>query len=131
MEILKRILAVVVIIISVVFIVACLAGDGIGPEVAEQAVRVLGAIADRFDHVFHVQEALVGGVAIDETGTIFSKEPCASPCATEAAIRMPMNEPGPPPIERRGVGRTGRDDAVDHGLLCFLRALPVRRILNR
>jgi 3-isopropylmalate dehydrogenase len=48
--------------------IAVLPGDGIGPEVIEQAIKVLDALADRFDHQFEYQFAEVGGVAIDNTG---------------------------------------------------------------
>lgn len=46
--------------------IAILAGDGIGPEVMAQAVRVLDAIADKFGHKFEYTEALVGGAAYDK-----------------------------------------------------------------
>jgi 3-isopropylmalate dehydrogenase len=45
-----------------------LPGDGIGPEVIEQARLVLEAVAGRFDHDFSFEQHLIGGVAIDETG---------------------------------------------------------------
>jgi 3-isopropylmalate dehydrogenase len=45
-----------------------LPGDGVGPEVTEQGVRVLDAIADRFGHEFEFESALIGGCAIDATG---------------------------------------------------------------
>lgn len=45
-----------------------LPGDGIGPEVAHEAVRVLGAVGSRFDHTFSFEEHLIGGAAIDSTG---------------------------------------------------------------
>jgi len=48
--------------------IAVLAGDGIGPEIVAQAVRVLKAVAARFGHDFRFEEALVGGIAYDETG---------------------------------------------------------------
>ena len=48
--------------------IAVLAGDGIGPEVTEQAIKALDAIADVFDHSFVYKNALVGACAIDETG---------------------------------------------------------------
>ena len=47
--------------------IAVLSGDGIGPEVTQQSVKVLKAVADRFDHQFKFEEALVGAVAIDKT----------------------------------------------------------------
>lgn len=46
--------------------IAILAGDGIGPEVMAQAVRVLDAVAAKFDHKFEYVEALVGGAAYDQ-----------------------------------------------------------------
>ncbi len=41
-----------------------LPGDGIGPEVTEQAVLVLRAVADRFGHQIHLQQKLIGGAAL-------------------------------------------------------------------
>jgi 3-isopropylmalate dehydrogenase len=49
--------------------IAVLGGDGIGPEVTHEAVRVLRAIAERHGHEFEFSEALIGGIAIDATGT--------------------------------------------------------------
>ena len=48
--------------------IAVLPGDGIGPEVTDQAVKALKAIAIEFDHSFTFTYAPVGAVAIDETG---------------------------------------------------------------
>ena len=49
--------------------IAVLGGDGIGPEVTAEAVRVLAAVAARFGHEFEFVEALVGGAAIDASGS--------------------------------------------------------------
>lgn len=49
--------------------IAVLAGDGIGPEVMQQALRVLDAVAKQFGHDFTIKEALVGGAAYDQYGT--------------------------------------------------------------
>lgn len=46
--------------------IAVLPGDGIGPEVTNQAIKVLKAIALEFDHTFLFKEASVGAIAIDE-----------------------------------------------------------------
>lgn len=46
-----------------------LAGDGIGPEVTAQAVRVLDAVADKFGHRFTYESALLGGCAYEQYGT--------------------------------------------------------------
>ncbi len=48
--------------------IAVLPGDGIGPEVIDQALKVLNAVADRFDHTFTYCFGDVGGIAIDKTG---------------------------------------------------------------
>ena len=47
--------------------IAVLPGDGIGPEVTVQAVKVLKAIAVEFDHIFTFDYGLVGASAIDKT----------------------------------------------------------------
>jgi 3-isopropylmalate dehydrogenase len=48
--------------------VAVLAGDGIGPEIVEQAVKVLQAVGERIGIDLEINEALVGGAAYDATG---------------------------------------------------------------
>ena len=54
--------------------IALLAGDGIGPEIIEQAVKVLEAIGKKFGHQFTFEEAYVGASAIDATGDPFPEE---------------------------------------------------------
>ncbi len=49
-------------------LIAVLPGDGIGPEVTHEAVKVLQAVADKFGHDFSFEEGLVGGNAIDIQG---------------------------------------------------------------
>ena len=49
--------------------IAVLGGDGIGPEVTAAAVRVLEAVARRYRHEFQFVDALVGGAAIDASGS--------------------------------------------------------------
>jgi 3-isopropylmalate dehydrogenase len=43
-------------------------GDGIGPEVTDQAIAVLRRVADVFGHTLDIQSALIGGAAIAKTG---------------------------------------------------------------
>lgn len=54
--------------------IAVIMGDGIGPEVTGQSIRVLEAIAQRFGHKFSFEQALMGAVAIDETGDPLPQE---------------------------------------------------------
>ncbi len=51
------------------FKVAVLAGDGIGPEVMAEALRVLSVVAERFQIPLELKEERVGGCAIDADGT--------------------------------------------------------------
>ena len=46
-----------------------LPGDGVGPEVTSEAIKVLQAVGKRFGHSFQLHYGLIGGIAIDETGT--------------------------------------------------------------
>ncbi|SDL66173.1 3-isopropylmalate dehydrogenase [Catalinimonas alkaloidigena] len=54
--------------------IAVLPGDGIGPEVTEQALEVLKAVEQAFGHQFSYTHALVGAAAIDATGNPFPPE---------------------------------------------------------
>ena len=45
--------------------IAVLPGDGIGPEIVREALKVLGIVAERSGVQFDLQEALVGGAAYD------------------------------------------------------------------
>jgi len=53
---------------SKTFKVAVLAGDGIGPEVMAEALKVLDAVQDKYDVTFERTFANVGGIAIDKDG---------------------------------------------------------------
>ncbi|MCZ6522155.1 MAG: 3-isopropylmalate dehydrogenase [Bacteroidetes bacterium] len=54
--------------------IAVLPGDGIGPEVIEQAIKVLKAIEETFGHHFEFKQGLIGASAIDVTGNPFPQE---------------------------------------------------------
>jgi len=54
--------------------ITILSGDGIGPEVTAEAVKVLDAIAEIFNHQFHYKNSLIGAAAIDATGNPFPDE---------------------------------------------------------
>ncbi len=49
--------------------ITLLKGDGIGPEIVAEAVKVLNAAGKKYDFAVHYTEALLGGVAIDQTGS--------------------------------------------------------------
>ena len=62
--------------------IAVLPGDGIGPEVTNQAIKVLNAIAEVYGHEFEYNEGLIGAAAIDATGNPY-------PDATDKLCKSP------------------------------------------
>lgn len=49
-------------------------GDGIGPEIINEAIKVLDAIAKKYHHTFHYTDILMGGASIDVHGVPLTKE---------------------------------------------------------
>ncbi len=56
------------------FNIAVLAGDGIGPEIIEQAIKVINAVCEKKGHKVNYTEALTGAVAIDAVGDPYPEE---------------------------------------------------------
>jgi len=56
------------------FEVAVLPGDGIGPEVTNEGIKVLLAIGRKFDHTFNLHQGLIGGIAIDASGEALTRD---------------------------------------------------------
>ena len=54
--------------------IAVLAGDGIGPEVTNESIKVLNCIAKKFNHKVEMNEGLVGAIAIDNFGNPYPAE---------------------------------------------------------
>jgi 3-isopropylmalate dehydrogenase len=54
--------------------IALLPGDGIGPEVVDQAVKVVKAVANKFGHKVTFEEAITGAAAIDAVGNPYPDE---------------------------------------------------------
>jgi 3-isopropylmalate dehydrogenase len=65
--------------------IAVILGDGIGPEVTRQSIKVLNTVAKRFGHVFHYTEGIMGADAIDKTGNPLPDETLAT-CVDSDAI---------------------------------------------
>jgi 3-isopropylmalate dehydrogenase len=68
------------------FKITLLPGDGIGPEVVGEAVRVLDVIASRYKHTFDFQERLVGGCSIDKYGSSLTDETLADCVASDSVL---------------------------------------------
>ncbi|MFC1971877.1 3-isopropylmalate dehydrogenase [Chloroflexota bacterium] len=56
------------------FNLTVLPGDGVGPEVTDEAIKVLQAIGNKYGHEFKLQYGLIGGVSIEETGEALTKD---------------------------------------------------------
>lgn len=54
--------------------IAVLSGDGIGPEIVDQAIKVLQKVGSKFGHTFEFKKALVGACAIDAVADPFPEE---------------------------------------------------------
>jgi 3-isopropylmalate dehydrogenase len=67
--------------------ITVLGGDGIGPEVTAEAVRVLEAVAQRCGHEFTFVDALIGGCAIDATGSALPPDTVEA-CRGSAAVLL-------------------------------------------
>ena len=68
------------------FNITLLPGDGIGPEVVAEAVRVLDVIASKYSHTFNFQERLMGGCSIDKYGQSITDETLADCKASDAVL---------------------------------------------
>ncbi|MDX2226626.1 MAG: 3-isopropylmalate dehydrogenase [Verrucomicrobiae bacterium] len=66
--------------------IAVLAGDGIGPEVMLEAIKVLNAITRKFSIGFDLQQADVGGIAIDNHGKALPDSTIATCRAAQAIL---------------------------------------------
>jgi 3-isopropylmalate dehydrogenase len=73
--------------VSPAFNIAVLPGDGVGPEVMTEALKILKSITARFGHTFSTRDDLVGGAGIDEFGTPLRPETLAM-CRESEAILM-------------------------------------------
>ena len=66
--------------------IAVIKGDGIGPEIVDQALRVLNKIAEKYGHTFHYTDVLMGGVSIDATGVPLTDEALETAKQSDAVL---------------------------------------------
>src|SRR5215210_344505 len=99
------------------FKIAVLAGDGIGPEVTAEAVRVLRLMAELYGHEFEFDERPVGGVAIKEANNPLPRATLEACLASDAVLLGAVGSP-----EYDGLKPDKRPEA---GLLALRSALGV------
>jgi len=73
--------------------ICLLPGDGIGPEIMAEAVKVLDAIGEKHHVRFEYDEALLGGAAIDATGTALPPETLTKARAADAVLLAAVGGP--------------------------------------
>ena len=73
--------------------ICLLPGDGIGPEITAEAVKVLRAVGEREDVGFDLRTALLGGIAIDETGSPLPDETLTEARAADAVLLAAIGGP--------------------------------------
>ncbi len=105
--------------------VLVLPGDGIGAEVTQEAVNVLGRVASKFGHTLRIADGLLGGIAIHKTGTPFPDETRKLALDADATLMGAVGLPefdNAPPDKRPEKGLLGIRQAL--GVYANLR--PVR-----
>lgn len=66
--------------------IAVIKGDGIGPEIVGETIKVLDRVAGKYGHTFNYTYVLMGGIAIDETGVPLPKETVEKCIASDSVL---------------------------------------------
>ena len=93
-----------------------LPGDGIGPEVTREAVRVLEHVASKWNHELNLTGGLLGGIAIHKTGGPFPEDTRSKALAADATLLGAVGLPefdDLPPSQRPEKGLLGIRKALD------------------
>ena len=99
--------------------IVLLPGDGIGPEVASGAVRVLEVIAQKFGHTFESAERLMGGCSIDRYGSSLTDETLSDCQHSDAVLLGAVGGPKWDDPKAK--------DRPERGLLALRKGMPLRR----
>jgi len=68
------------------FSILVLPGDGVGPEIMTEAVKVLDAVSQTRDVQFNIEYALTGGCSIDKHGVAITEEVLAKAVKSDAVL---------------------------------------------
>src|SRR5687767_12231751 len=73
--------------------IAVIMGDGIGPEVTQQSIKILDAVAQQFDHNFYYTYCMMGAEAIEKTGNPLPDETLEICLASDAILFGAIGHP--------------------------------------
>lgn len=112
--------------------IVLLKGDGIGPEIVNQAVKVLDKASEKFNFTVAYDEALLGGCAIDATGVPLPDETVAKCKAADSVLLGAVGGPkwdNQPGNNRPEAGLLGIRGAL--GLFANLRPAVILNLLRK
>src|SRR5450432_1753372 len=73
--------------------IAIISGDGVGPEVTQQSIKVLNTVAEEFGHEFNYNYCLMGAGAIDKTGDPLPQKTIEICLASDAILFGAIGDP--------------------------------------
>ena len=107
--------------------ITVLKGDGIGPEIVTEAIKVLEAVAGKYGYEFVFDDALIGAIAIDRTGSALPEETVEKCKKSDAVLLGAVGDPkydnNPKAKVRPEQGLLGIRKAL--GLFCNIRPIQV------
>ena len=92
-------------------------GDGIGPEIVNEAKKVLDSVCEKYGHTFTYENLLLGGASIDATGLPLTEETVEKAKSCDAVLMgsiggdaktSPWYKLEPPNVRRRDCWESGR-----------------------
>ena len=95
--------------------IAVLKGDGIGPEIVNEGLKVLSKIASKYEHEFETKELLFGGASIDEYGAPLTNETLDICKASDAVLLGAVGGPKWDNVDK--------DNRPERGLLAIRKEL--------
>jgi len=113
------------------FDIAVLPGDGVGPDVTDEALRVLDEVGERFGHRFMYKTGLIGGIAIEKSGSALPQQTIDTCRRCDAVL---LGAVGGPKWDDPGAATRPEDGLLairrELGLFANLRPVKVFRALE-
>ena len=92
--------------------ITVLPGDGIGPDIVREAVKVLDATAKKFGHTMVYDYQLMGGIAYDKTGNPLPEETMTSALQSDAVLLGAVGGPKWDGLKQEIIGEDGLDIVI-------------------